>query len=87
MPVHIVEGALTGSARANYLQSFLQQAVAWRTAAPWGSRPYDSRNGSRVMVFKTVLARLTGRAPRQTPRPRPTSMTQSLLEKGHFCPR
>eukprot|EP00959_Pyramimonas_sp_CCMP1952_P435051 9109822-Pyramimonas_sp.AAC.1 len=39
MPVHVVEEALTDSARANYFESSPQQAVAWRTAAPWWARP------------------------------------------------
>eukprot|EP00959_Pyramimonas_sp_CCMP1952_P334293 7000944-Pyramimonas_sp.AAC.1 len=39
MPVHVVEVALTESARANFFQSSPDQAVAWRTALPWRSRP------------------------------------------------
>eukprot|EP00959_Pyramimonas_sp_CCMP1952_P245519 5131577-Pyramimonas_sp.AAC.1 len=41
MPVHVVEEALAESARACYFQSSPEQALAWRTATPWWSRPYD----------------------------------------------
>eukprot|EP00959_Pyramimonas_sp_CCMP1952_P416004 8715904-Pyramimonas_sp.AAC.1 len=41
LPAHVVEEALTDSARANYFESSLRQAVAWRKAAPCWTRPYD----------------------------------------------
>eukprot|EP00959_Pyramimonas_sp_CCMP1952_P211435 4425002-Pyramimonas_sp.AAC.1 len=41
MPVRVVEEALAEPARASYFQSSPEQAVAWRTATPWWSRPCD----------------------------------------------
>eukprot|EP00959_Pyramimonas_sp_CCMP1952_P323084 6760511-Pyramimonas_sp.AAC.1 len=46
-----------------------------------------SGNGSRALALETVLVRLESHALRQLLRPRPNSTTQSLLEKGNFCPR